>query len=50
MAHLSAFADEISPDLDVHLENLAAQGVEAIELRGVAVKALREVLGDIGVE
>lgn len=31
---LSAFADEISPDLDVQLEECARLGLDAIELRG----------------
>ena len=35
MAKLSAFADEISPELDVQLENLNKHGVEFIELRSV---------------
>lgn len=32
---LSAFADEISPDLNVQLEECAKHGLDAIELRGV---------------
>ena len=35
MPKISAFADEISDDLDVQIENLAANGVGYIELRGV---------------
>ncbi len=32
---LSGFADEISPDLNVQLETLAAEGIRYLELRGV---------------
>lgn len=32
---LSGFADEISPDLDVQLETLAAEGIRYLELRGI---------------
>ncbi len=32
---LTGFADEISPDLDVQLETLAAEGIRYLELRGV---------------
>jgi 3-dehydroshikimate dehydratase len=35
MLKISAFADEISDDLDIQIENLAANGVGYIELRGV---------------
>lgn len=36
MWKLAAFADEISPDIDVQIEHCARNGVEFIELRGVA--------------
>ncbi len=32
---LSGFADEISPDLDVQLDTLAAEGIRYLELRGI---------------
>jgi sugar phosphate isomerase/epimerase len=35
MAKISAFADEISDDLDIQIQNLLANGVGYIELRGV---------------
>lgn len=35
---LSAFADEISPDLDVQVETLLREGITRLELRGVAGK------------
>jgi len=35
MVKISAFADEISDNLDVQIENLKANGVSCIELRGV---------------
>ncbi len=38
MLKLAAFADEISPDLGVQIENLKKNGVTHIELRGVAGK------------
>jgi len=38
MLNLAAFADEISPNLGVQLENLKKNGVTHIELRGVAGK------------
>jgi sugar phosphate isomerase/epimerase len=38
MLKLAAFADEISPDLGVQLDNLKKNGVTHIELRGVAGK------------
>ena len=36
MLHLAAFADEISPDLDVQIEHCRANGITHFELRGVA--------------
>jgi sugar phosphate isomerase/epimerase len=38
MLKLAAFADEISPDLDVQIEHCKKNGVTHIELRGVAGK------------
>jgi sugar phosphate isomerase/epimerase len=38
MLKLAAFGDEISPDLDVQIENLQQHGIMHIELRGVAGK------------
>ena len=35
MTKISAFADEISDDLDIQIENLKANEVGYIELRGV---------------
>lgn len=40
MFKLSAFADEISPDLTVQIETLKANGVAHIELRGVGGKGV----------
>ena len=39
---LSAFADEISPDLDEQLRVLRLNGVGNIELRGVWQKKMRQ--------
>ena len=36
MLRLAAFADEISPDLDVQIEHLKKNGIGYLELRGVA--------------
>ena len=45
MLRLSAFADEISPDLTEQLDALNANGVGSIELRGVgATDPVRRVL------
>jgi len=38
MWKLAAFADEISPDIDVQIEHCARNGIDFIELRGVAGK------------
>lgn len=38
MLKLAAFADEISPDLDVQIQHLKKNGVTHVELRGVAGK------------
>ena len=38
MLKLAAFADEISPDLDVQIEHLKKNGITHLELRGVAGK------------
>src|SRR5712692_4622411 len=38
MLKLAAFADEISPDLDVQIEHCKKNGVTHFELRGVAGK------------
>src|SRR5579862_2199036 len=38
MLRLAAFADEISPDLDVQIEHCKKHGVTHFELRGVAGK------------
>lgn len=40
MFKLSAFADEISPDLSIQIETLKANGVAHIELRGVGGKGV----------
>ena len=38
MLRLAAFADEISPDIDVQIEHCRSNGVTHVELRGVAGK------------
>ena len=38
MLGLAAFADEISPDLDVQIAECQRQGITHVELRGVAGK------------
>ena len=35
MIHLSAFADEVSPDLDVQITTLQREGIRYLDLRGV---------------
>ena len=46
MFKLSAFADEISDDLDVQIENLQSNGVGSIELRGVFGENVLELMED----
>jgi sugar phosphate isomerase/epimerase len=43
MFRVSAFADEISPDLSIQLDTLAANGVGHIELRGVGGKGVLDL-------
>jgi sugar phosphate isomerase/epimerase len=42
MLKLAAFADEISPDLDVQIEHCKKNGITHVELRGVAGKNVLE--------
>lgn len=46
MIKISAFADEISDDLDIQIENLKANGVGYIELRGVWGKNIMALTED----
>ena len=40
---LSAFADEISPDVDAQIAGLAANGIDMIELRGVDGESVADI-------
>ena len=58
---LSGFADEISPDLDVQIQTLQAEGIKHVELRGVwgknvlaltddEIETVRTKLGEQGIK
>jgi hypothetical protein len=46
MITLTAFGDEISPDLEIQMDTLASEGIYYIDLRGVGGKNVLQLNDD----